>query len=282
MNEKVTDIVFKKFSKLVYEKSGINLTDKKKALFQSRVKKIMRSKGIEKYSDYYKFLAGDETGRELIIFIDRISTNVTSFFRGNAHFVFVRDHWVDEWREMNKNIPPGKREINIWSAGCSKGAESYSLGIVLLENLDPSEYRSIKIFSSDISKDSLAYATKAVYTTKEVKDVPSYLLHKYFYKGKNKSSGFVKVKENLRSIVEFQYFNLMDNFSPIHKTFDLIFCRNTMIYFDKPTKQKLVNKYYKKLKNYGYFFTGHSESLGIIKHDFFQIQPSLYQKRLKS
>ena len=278
MEEDIKTADFKKFSRLVYEKSGITLTDKKRSLLQGRIKKLMRNKGIESFKHYFQLIEKDSSGKELIEFIDRISTNVTSFFREKAHFNYLRDIWIEEWRENNSQIPPNIRTINVWSAGCSKGAESYTIAIVLLESLNPNEYRNINISATDISTKMLKIAQKGIYKMDEVKVVSKSLLKKYFYKGSNSQKGYVKVKENIQSIVNFNYLNLMDSFDKIKEKYDIIFCRNTMIYFDNPTKEKLVYKFYNVLNDNGYLFTGHSESLSIINHDFIQKKPAVYRR----
>lgn len=275
MEENIKDSDFKKFSKLVYEKSGINLTDKKKALLQAHIRKLMRKRRIENFKQYFKLIEDDKTGKELLEFINRISTNVTSFFRELAHFNFIRDIWIDEWRGNNAYLDANLRKINIWSAGCSKGAEPYSIGITLLDNLSPNEYRNINILATDISTKVIEIAKTGIYSYKEVEGVSKPLLRKYFFKGKNNYNGYVKVKEDLKSIVQFEYLNLMDNFHFSREKFDIIFCRNTMIYFDTSTKEMLVEKFYNSLQPNGYLFTGYSESLNVVNHNFKRKLPAI-------
>lgn len=267
INYTISDKDFKKFSELVYDKTGINLSEAKKQLLQSRVNKILRKKNIATYSEYYDLVSKDQ--EELIHFIDAISTNVTSFFREEKHFQFMADVWAREFLQDPK-------DVSIWSAACSSGEEPYSIAIQLFELFNKSK-TELSILASDISTRIIAQAQKAVYSIDKLKNTDLEIVKRYFLKGKNKAEGYVRVKDDIKRIVQFNRINLIENYN-MKKEFDIIFCRNVMIYFDNPTRQKIVNRLYHNLKNNGYLFIGHSESLNGIQHSFRFVSPAIYRK----
>jgi len=264
----LTDIDFERFRKLIYERSGICLNTKKKGLLHSRLIKRLQEKGFKSFKDYYQYVVNDKN--EIIYLIDSISTNVSEFFREFSHFEFLKDYILPE-------IFLKKKHIYIWCAGCATGEEPYSLAILLLENMKDYRFKNIKILATDISTKALEIAKMGIYEEKKVKNIPLSLLKTYFQKGIGKWDGYYRVKHFVKDIVIFKWFNLMD-YCSFKRPFDIIFCRNVMMYFDKKTNQKLIEYLYRYLSKGGYLFIGHSESLMNLDHKFRYIKPAIYKK----
>ncbi len=264
----LTDRQYNKLSNLIYDTAGINLGDNKKELVHARLCKVMRKRNLSGFKEYIGLLENDKTGDELTNLLDSIATNVTHFFREEKHFDFLIDNITD--RGYNGNL-------RIWSAGCSSGEEPYSIAITLFEHILTESSPLPAIFATDISTKILNRAMNGIYPMKAVEKLDKDMLRKYFLKGKNGHNGVVKVKKEISRIVEFQRLNLIENFNFTQK-FDIIFCRNVMIYFDNKTRQNLVRKYYDALNPGGYFIIGHSESLNGISHPYNYIKPTIYRK----
>ena len=263
---------FEKISRLVYEQCGIYLHEGKKELVKARLSKRLRAGGYKSFTEYYHHVTTEEGTDELISMIDSISTNLTFFFREEAHFARLT-HIIHSFLEK-QDRPKG--DFRIWSAGCSTGEEPYSLAMTFLEAVGNHSLRC-SILATDISTKVLNTAQAGIYPDDKIKGVPLPVLRKYFQKGTGKSAGFVRVRNEVKQMVTFRRFNLMDTFS-VSNDFNIIFCRNVMIYFDKKTQNVLINKFYNVLKSGGYFFVGHSESLTGLKHQFKYVQPSVYVK----
>jgi chemotaxis protein methyltransferase CheR len=271
---KLSDKEFSLFSRLVYEKAGINLHEGKKELVRSRLSRRLRVLKMSQFKEYYKFLMADESGEELVHMLDAISTNLTSFFREPKHFDFLESKALPTLMADSKTR---KRQINIWSAGCSSGEEPYTLSICLHEFLETEPGISFRITASDISTRMLSSAATGVYHGSQVQSIAPNVLRKYFQRGQGTWSGHYRLKPSVRNTVEFRRLNLMEPF-PFSSQFHIIFCRNVMIYFDKQTQGRLVNKYYESLEPGGFLFIGHSESLMGTEHRFRYVQPTIYQK----
>jgi chemotaxis protein methyltransferase CheR len=250
---KLTTRQFKRFSELVYHECGINLHDGKKQLLQARLSKRLRKTGIDSVDAYFKELETD--ARELIHFLDAISTNHTFFFRESHHFECLES-----------------THLNIWCAASSSGEEPYSVAIYCLER----GFRP-KILATDISATVLEVGKRGIYPMERAKNVPRDLLRRYFQKGQGNWEEFIRVKNELKSMVAFRRFNLLTN-PPADQKFDVIFCRNVLIYFDNIVKEAVINRLYNVLKWNGYFIIGGAESLNSIQHKYKYIRPSIYQK----
>ncbi|MCS6861094.1 MAG: protein-glutamate O-methyltransferase CheR, partial [Abditibacteriales bacterium] len=170
-----------------------------------------------------------------------------------------------------------QRALRLWSAGCSSGEEPYSLAILLHEHLPNVERRDVRILATDISERMLTQAREAVYEEETVNDVPPLLLRKYFVCVRTQPTRAYQVRDSVRALVRLARLNLMEAW-PMRGPFDVIFCRNVMIYFDNPTRQRLVQRYYALLRPGGYLFVGHAESLTALTHDFRYVQPAVYVK----
>lgn len=242
---------------------------------KARLGKRLREGNYRSFSDYYKHVTTREGTDELITMIDSISTNLTYFFREESHFqrlqTIVRS-LLDNASKKIRKTPA----IRIWCAGCSTGEEPYSLGITIKETLNGFP-ANVKIMATDISTWVLKIAAGGVYPIEKTKNISSSILRKYFQQGQGKWDGYVRIKKEIGDMIDFSRFNLMET-PPSNQEFDIIFCRNVMIYFDKPTQASVVSKFYNCLDNGGYLFIGHSESLTGLEHAFKYIEPSVYRK----
>lgn len=266
---------FYKISKLVYEHCGINLHDGKKELVRARLAKRLRLGKFKTFSEYLKHVLEDKTGTEFSTLIDSLSTNLTSFFRETQHFEFLQSQFLPVLLEQKREKQNFK--IRAWSAGCSSGEEPYSIAIVLLDAIQGRGRWDIKVLATDISTSILKIAKIGTYGFERIKPVPSLQKQKYLVPHCIKGQKVFEVTKNLRDTVIFKYLNLMGDW-PMKGPLDFIFCRNVMIYFDKPTQSRLVNRYWDLLDSGGILFTGHSESLTGIEHKFKYIQPTIYMK----
>ncbi|MBW2631890.1 MAG: protein-glutamate O-methyltransferase [Deltaproteobacteria bacterium] len=268
------DIDYKKISRLIYEQCGINLHEGKKELVRARLGKRLREGNFKSFADYYSYVTTNEGIDELITMIDSLSTNLTSFFRENDHFRQLREVIPAMVKTDGNDYRVPK--LRIWSAGCSTGEEPYSLAIALKEIIG-SRNIDLKILATDISTKALRAAGEGIYPEERVKKISNSLLKKYFQIGQERWKGYYRAKRELKDTIRFRRFNLMETL-PSGDLFDIIFCRNVMIYFDKETQAGLVNRFYDCLKKESYFFIGHSESLTGLTHRFKYIGPSVYRK----
>ena len=270
---------FELIAKFVYDQVGIHLSEQKINLVKGRLSKRLRHFGFNTFTEYYEYLVNDESGEELLMLTNEISTNVTSFFREPSQWEYLEK----ELKNIENNSKDKK--IRIWSAACSSGQEPYTIAIFLLNNLKNPGLWDIKILATDISEEILLKAAKATYSEDDVKGLPKNLIVKYFDKSKKEIKGEVffeyKIKDSIKSLITFRKFNLVHSSYKIIKdeTFDLIFCRNVMIYFDAITKKNVVLNLISKIKKGGHFLIGHSESLVSMNKNDIKLQaPSIYKK----
>jgi len=270
----LTEKEFRLISDLIYSKFGINLTEKKKALIRGRLHKLIRNEGYKSFEEYYNAVVNDKTGKNLLMMVDRLSTNHSFFFRESEHFDYLSNTIFPEMaRRLERENSP---DLKIWSAGCAAGEEPYTLGMILLDHFDLQFFRSKPaILATDISITSLAQALEGEYPEERIKPVPDVYRLKYLEKA---GPGRYRVKDTLKKLILFKRLNLMSETFPFKGKFHLIFCRNVMIYFDNETKQRLVTKFHNYMYDNGYLFIGHSETLGRGTNLFRYIQPALYQK----
>ncbi|MFP4474747.1 MAG: CheR family methyltransferase [Desulfatibacillaceae bacterium] len=273
MSINFSDRDFQRLSALVYAKSGIHLHEKKKELMRSRLGKRLRATGSRNFEEYYGYLIQYDDGRELVQMLDAITTNKTSFFREPSHFTFLHDNVFPVYQRSRRR--PVK--LRLWSAGCSSGEEPYSMAISILEYFRKPFPLDCRILATDISTAILERAREGIYQENKLGALPITVMRRYFKRGYGKREGFYQVKENLREMVTFGHLNLMESFEFKHP-FDAIFCRNTMIYFDKDTQARLVKRFHHCLAPGGYLFIGHSESLAGLEQPFAYVQPSIYRK----
>lgn len=272
----LTDREFQLFRTLIFEKSGINLNEGKKELVRTRLGSRLRKGGFSTFKEYYNFVLEDRTGEELVSLLDAISTNLTSFFREINHFHYLRKVIIPEIVEKKKH--GGAQELRAWSAGCSSGEEPYSIAFTVADVLDVHRGWDVKLLATDISTKVLARAANGVYREDQVKTVPKEMSTRFLERTLEDGERHYVVKPEIRSLIQFKRFNLMTPTFPFRRGFDFIFCRNVMIYFDKPTQQALINKFYGSLVDGGYLLIGHSESLTGVQHRFRYMQPTIYKK----
>jgi len=266
---------FRQISDLVYKHCGINLHIGKKELVRARLAKWLRQNNFSTFKDYINYVLEDKTGREFSTLIDSLSTNLTSFFRERQHLDFMSDKFLPFLLERKQKKHDFK--IRGWSAGCSSGEEPYSIAITLLESVRGLGQWDIKMLATDISTKMLGIAKEGVYDKDRVSTVPPPQKNRYFIMTSVDGLKTYQVADSLRNIVIFKYMNLMKDW-PVKGPLDFIFCRNVMIYFDKPTQQNLITRFWDMLDSKGLLFTGHSESLTGIEHKFEYVQPTIYMK----
>lgn len=261
------------FSEYLYKNLGIYIENNKKNLLAQKLSKLMTDSGITNSGEYYHFIVSppiSERQKDLKDkFIDTVTVHKTNFFRENNHFEFLQKN-IDNIIESSSSARY-TGELRVWSSACSTGEEAYTLAMLLKEIL-PSNIRP-KILATDISPDSIRKALEGVYRFGPEDNITNYYISKYFTK---QEKNWV-IADEIKRLVTFRLFNLMETF-PFKNPFDIIFCRNVMIYFDKNVQEKLVNNFYDALAQKGFLFIGHSESLIQIKHKFTYFEPTIYKK----
>ncbi len=264
----LSEAQFQEISEFIYNLCGIKLAAGKENLVKARLAKRLRFLGMSDFDDYIAYMKNEQEPVELSCMIDEITTNQTSFFREYNHFDFLRDKAIPQLNE---------HRIRIWSAGCSSGEEPYSIALFLDKHLPQIKQKDIKILATDISLKMLEKAREGVYNDQSLQSVPSQMLMKNFQTVRVKPFRLRQINESIKKMITFARLNLMSDW-PMKGPFNMIFCRNVMIYFDKQTREKLVNKYYEILEQGGYLFIGHSESMAGLNQPFKYVQPAVYRK----
>ncbi len=267
---------FRTISDLVYKHCGINLHAGKKELVRARLAKRLRQLRIRSFSEYIKYAVNDGSGNEFTTLIDALSTNLTSFFRESQHFDYLQKVFYPAMlkrKRANHNF-----KIRAWSAGCSSGEEPYTIAITLLDTVQGQGRWDVKVLATDISTKVLGKAKVGIYDQQRVAPLTPQQKQKYMKPKKIDRQMSYEVAGPLRDAVVFANLNLMSEW-PVQGPVDFIFCRNVMIYFDKSTQERLVNRFWNLLGSGGILFTGHSESLTGIKHKFKYVQPTIYAKQ---
>ena len=259
------------FRDLIYTNCGICLNDDRKDLLANRLRKRLQRGNFGSYSNYYEYVISDKSGREMVQLINMISTNLTYFFREPKHFELLAGTLLPQI--LKDKMERKDRRIRLWSAACSTGEEVYSLLITILTCLEPLTAWDFKMLGSDISTEVLFRAKNGCYDRTQVKGLDPALISDYFYQRDDE----LTVRTELKRLVKFARLNLLEPF-PFKGRFDVIFCRNVMIYFDQQTREHLVNKFYKYLTPGGYLFIGHSENLTGLNHEFCYVGPAVYRK----
>lgn len=265
----LTSSEFEQFRKLAYEKFGLDLRSGKEQLVSARLGKKLRELRLRSFKEYYQYVLNDGTGEALVSMIDALTTNHTSFFREPAHFNFLRTTICPTLQ--------ARERIAIWSSACSTGEEPYSIVFTLLEELGAAAIPKVQVLATDISTRVLGNAKKGLYPAARFPDFSPNQLRQFLLRGEGQWKDWYLVKKELREAITFQRLNLMDQFSSV-PSFPLIFCRNVMIYFDRTTQEKLVDRLSNRLEPGGYLFIGHSESLNGVEHGLEYVQPAIYRK----
>jgi len=264
-----TDRDFKDIANLVYNACGIVLGDHKREMVYSRLARRIRALKLNDFKAYLVYL-DTHKDQEFDAFINAITTNLTSFFREVHHFEFIKSELIPNLIKANKDT----KRVRIWSAGCSTGEEPYSLAMTL-NNAFPSNW-DVKILATDLDSNVLEKAQKGVYTAANVNGLDATHLKRWFLKSKD--GEHYKVKDTLRERISFKRLNLLQDW-PMKGPFDLILCRNVVIYFDKETKDHLFKRYANILSDHGYLFLGHSESMGKEHSNYKNLGKTMYQLR---
>ena len=259
--------------KISNERTGIVVSDDKFDMFYSRLSRRVRVLGLSRFSEYCDYLKRDAEGEETLELVNAITTNLTAFFRENHHFEYLKDTVIPEL--IGKNA--AERKIRIWSSGCSTGEEPYSLAMTLHDAMSTVGGWDYRITATDIDSNVLSTAAKGVYQMERVEGIAKPVLKRWFQRGKGAQAERVRTKQALRDIIRFRQLNLISDWT-MREPRDVIFCRNVIIYFDKETKTRLVERYAESLKEGGYLFIGHSESLYNITDRFELIGNTIYRK----
>lgn len=266
---------FQVFSKFIYSEFGIKMPPIKRIMLQGRLLKRIRELNMSSYSEYKQYLFSKEGhSREILHFLNVVTTNKTDFFREPVHFNFMTDVALPDFRSKGTN----GQIFRVWSAGCSSGEEPYTISVVLNEFERMNSAFKFDILGTDISTQMLEKAAKGVYLANKLVTVPLELKKRYFLKSKDPNNLTVRVHPLLQKSIRLAYLNLMDNQYSVKESFDIIFCRNVMIYFDRLTQEKVINKLCLQLKPGGYFFIGHSESLSGMDVPLQHIKPTIFRK----
>ena len=265
---KITDKEFQELVDFVYNRYGITLS-KKRQLVEGRLSHTIKDRGLHNFNEYMQVLVNDKSGDEMTNFLNKITTNYSYFARETEHFDFLASQALPELEKTRKS------ELRIWSAGCSAGQEAYNIAMTIDQYFGTRKGQwDTRILATDLSMNVLNQGKAAIYPEDNVKDLPPQWKAKYLTR---LPDGSFQVNEKIRREVIFRIFNLMDTFV-YKKPFDIIFCRNVMIYFDQETRNNLVDKFYQATAEGGYLMVGHSEVLdkGRAKYDF--LKPSVYQR----
>lgn len=265
---------FKRLSEYIYDNYGINLYPNKKVLVKSRLVKRLKALNMRSYHDYCKYvLENDQDQLEIVEMINRISTNKTEFFREKNHFDFLTEHIIPDILSIKTD-----KMIQLWSAGCSSGEEPYSISMTLSDLKTVYGSFSFNIYASDISTQVLKKASTAIYPNSLLPQINMDYRKKYLLKSKDKQKEVFRINKQIRDHVSFFRYNLLNSKPPFKNKMDIIFCRNTLIYFDRPTQKKVVENMLKILNPGGYLLLGHSESLINMGFDLKNIAASVYKK----
>jgi chemotaxis protein methyltransferase CheR len=273
----VTPALFEKFQRLIHQETGIWLGDSKTALLCGRLSRRLRMRRIPTLDQYYDFVTQPNQDEERVSMIDAITTNETRFFRDPRQFEFLEQRAIPRWREEAQQ-GARQKEVRIWSAGCSSGEESYSLAMLMARHLTPEQGWKVTILATDISTRMLAQARTGIYNITKSPDIPEPLLKDYMLKGIDKQEGQMKVMPEIQAMVDFERLNLTQGPYPPTGHFDVILCRNVLIYFDLETKQKAVEHLLRCLVRNGLLFVGQAENLSSMNLHLRSLTPAVYAR----
>ena len=270
---RVTESEFRAFQRLIYDEAGIHLHGGKKALLAGRLSRRLRALGLHTLAEYHRHL--QQHPEEQVAMLDCITTNETRFFREPRQFELLEGSVIPGWRAAARAGRRG-RNVRVWSAGCSTGEEPYSLAMVLLSGLPADEGWSVEIVATDLSTRVLARAREGVWVLERALDVPVHLRREYLLRGGGSREGWMKAGDELRRVVRFERLNLMADAYPQGPRFDLVFCRNVLIYFDAQSKAHVLRGLQERLAPEGLLFLGHAESLGRTEPAMRPVCPNVY------
>ena len=270
----LNDADFTKLSNFIYVNYGIKLPISKKIMLQSRLTSRLKINGMKSYAEYTKYvLSGEASESEIVHMIDLVSTNKTDFYRESAHFDFMKEVVLPDFLVADSRQP-----LKIWSSASSSGEEAYTIAMVISEFIENNRKIDFEILGTDISARILEKAKLGIYPMDRVDVIPLSQKKKYLLRSKDQENPMVRIVPSLRAKARFQRLNLMDTSYNVPKDFDIIFCRNVLIYFDRETQEKVINKLCMHLKPGGYFFLGHSESISGIDVPLKPLKPTMFVK----
>lgn len=273
----MSDCDFRRLSAFVKENVGISLSDMKKTMLQARLQKRLKALELHSYSDYCEYLFSPEgIENEIVDFINVVTTNKTDFFREPHHFDFLVEVAVPY---LQDNSLLDRHHLNVWSAACSSGMEPYTIAMSLAEHESMTREFSWAVLGTDVSTKVLGKATEAVYDQETIEPVPMRLRKKYLLRSSDRSKRLVKIVPELRSRVEFRTLNFLWDSYGLHQKFEVVFCRNVLIYFDRKTVFRILEKITSYLIPGGFLFLGHSESLNGYDLPFDVVGTTIYQKK---
>ncbi len=264
---------FTRLSNFIQREYGIKLSPMKKTMLEGRLQKRLRALHLNSYAAYCDYLFSPGGKHEVVPMMDLVTTNKTDFFREPAHFALLQSRLLPELTQGSDGRP-----FKVWSAGCSSGEEPYTLAMVLSEYALSHPFPNFQVYATDISTEVLGIAARAVYPEARAADIPLPLRQKYLLKSKDRTQSTVRIAPALRAKVQFEMLNFMQEHYEVPGNFDVIFCRNVLIYFDKPTQEQVINKLCKHLRKKGLLFLGHSESITNMDVPLDQIRPTVFKK----
>jgi chemotaxis protein methyltransferase CheR len=277
-NPSITDRDFHAIRTMLYREAGISLSDGKRALVSCRLAKRLRHLKLRGYAEYLDYLATqDPQGSERQVMINCLTTNKTDFFREPHHFAFLRTSvfpLVERQAQQG-----GPRRLRIWSAGCSIGHEPYSIAMTILDHFSSLRGWDIRILASDINTQVLETAQRGIFPEEQLAPVDAVTRRNYFLRGTASQTGFCQVRPEVRRLVHFRQINLMEEPWPLQTRFDIIFCRNVIIYFDAATQQRLTLRFGDQLTDSGYLILGHSEHPHWLEAQFASCGGTIYQRK---
>jgi chemotaxis protein methyltransferase CheR len=273
--EPLSRVEFKLFQDLIHREAGIFLAETKKALLVGRLSRRLRELGLTSFGEYHRYITKEDPA-ERVRMLDCVSTNETQFFREPRQFDFIREQVIPEWRSA-ADAGARPRRIRVWSAACSTGEEPYSLAMTLLGQLPGEDGWQVEIVASDLSTRVLDVARRAVWPVESANEIPEAYLKRYMLRGTGTQAGKMKAGPEIRSAIRFERINLNAQSYPVTGRFDLILCRNVLIYFDIPSKTRICRQLLRHLEPNGYFFLGHAEALMDMAGEVERAGPTIYR-----
>jgi chemotaxis protein methyltransferase CheR len=274
MTDTLSDKDFKRLSEFIQTNYGVKMPAQKKLMLQCRLKKRLSILNINTYKEYLDVVFNDDNAHEIQNMIDVVTTHKTDFFREKEHFDFITANVLPDLVKTKSN-----KKIKLFSAGCSTGEEPYTLAISLLEAKKPGLQFNFNISACDVSAESISTAKKGIYALSKINTIPEDIKKRYFLKNKNPTKKLVKIMPNIQQHVHFFTLNLLEENYKIKESFDIILCRNTLIYFNSDTQERVLSQLCKRLKPHGYLIIGHSESIIGMDLPLVQIKPTIFQKK---
>jgi chemotaxis protein methyltransferase CheR len=270
----ITDKEFKQLAEFIEKHYGIHLKSEKKALVSGRLHNVLLEQNFKSFTEYFEYVVSDKTNQAVTTLLNKITTNHTFFMREVDHFHFFQEQILPNLRTNIKN-----HDLRVWSAGCSTGEEPYTLAMIIHDFFGKEKgLWDTKLLATDISDRALTKAKMGQYSNDQITALPTLWRTNYVKKLDEEKSQII---DKIRNDVIFRKFNLMEEIFPFKKRFQVIFCRNVMIYFDHQTKVDLVNRFYEHLEPGGYLFIGHSESLNRLTTKLKYIRPAIYRKEIE-